>query len=138
MASNINKTNKSTELNFLAALEKANISEYTTHENFPGKPDILLSQYKIVIFLDGCFWHYCPQCGHIPNSNKKYWETKFQRTKERDEKVNSLLETQGFKVIRFWEHELIENIDDCAKYVLDIIDHQIFTDSLADENMIYE
>ncbi len=76
-------------------------------KNLPGTPDIVLSRYKTVIFVNGCFWHK-HDCGCFvwPSSNEQYWKTKIQRNVERDVKNVSILVNQGWKVIIVWECEL--------------------------------
>lgn len=76
-----------------------------------GKPDIAIKKYKIVIFIDSCFWHCCPLHGNIPKSNVKYWEKKLQRNIERDKKVNSYYTEQGWHIIRIWEHEIKRDLE---------------------------
>lgn len=108
------KGNKTTELKFCLALSRAGISGWKLHEKLIGNPDIFFPRYKLVIFLDGCFWHGCPDCGHVPKTNNAYWKTKIERNIERDIKKTLVLIDEGFIVLRFWEHELINDIDHCV------------------------
>ena len=71
-----------------------------------GTPDLYIPSFRLVVFLDGCFFHGCPIHGHIPKSNVAYWEKKIARNKMRDRKNRRTLRQQGFSVWRFWEHEL--------------------------------
>lgn len=73
----------------------------------PGCPDIVLSKYKTVIFVNGCFWHH-HDCGRFvwPSSNEDYWRNKITRNVERDAENRSVLEAAGWKVITVWECEL--------------------------------
>ncbi len=84
---------------------------YRIHCDLPGKPDIVFRRHKTIIFVDGCFWHKCPRCFKPPKSNIEYWSKKLQRNVERDEKYNKILEESGWFVLRFWEHEILENIE---------------------------
>lgn len=68
------------------------------------RPDILFRSARLAIFIDGCFWHFCPDHGHMPRSNKQYWEQKLNRNKCRDIKNTSWLKEHGWHVIRLWEH----------------------------------
>jgi DNA mismatch endonuclease (patch repair protein) len=80
---------------------------YRIHNNdLPGKPDIIFKTQKIAIFIDGCFWHKCPVDFQEPQSNKKYWTKKIRSNVERDKKVNEQLQSDGWTVIRIWEHEI--------------------------------
>lgn len=60
-----------------------------------GNPDIAIKKYKIVIFIDSCFWHQCPIHGNMPKSNLKYWNKKLKRNIERDNEVSSFLFRKG-------------------------------------------
>jgi DNA mismatch endonuclease, patch repair protein len=100
------KNNSSTERLLRMALVRSRISGWVTHANLPGKPDIYFPKEKLAIFLDGCFWHGCSRCGHIPKTNTLFWETKIKRNRQRDQKNSRLLKGQGILVIRAWEHSL--------------------------------
>lgn len=72
-----------------------------------GKPDIVFPEERLIIFIDGCFWHGCPHCNRkLPVTNKEYWEQKIQRNIERAKIQNRKLSDDGWNVIRIWEHEL--------------------------------
>lgn len=82
---------------------------YRLHgRQLPGKPDIVLSKYKTVIFTHGCFWHRHEGCkvATIPKSNTDFWVEKFARNVARDAKVVELLENIGWHVIVVWECEI--------------------------------
>lgn len=70
------------------------------------KVDIAFPSKKLAIFVDGCFWHVCPIHSNIPKSHAEYWVPKLKKNVERDRETNRRLETNGWKVLRFWEHEL--------------------------------
>ena len=74
-------------------------------KGFFGNPDFINKKKKIVIFIDGCFWHKCPQHWNKPKSNRIYWNEKIKKNIERDKKVNKKYIKEGWKVIRIWEHE---------------------------------
>jgi DNA mismatch endonuclease (patch repair protein) len=69
------------------------------------KADIVFTRVRVVIFVDGCFWHGCPEHGHTPKANSHYWKPKLARNKERDARVTNALEADGWTVVRIWEHE---------------------------------
>ena len=73
-----------------------------------GSPDFIDWNRKIVIFIDGCFWHKCPRHFIEPKSNKKYWLSKLERNAMRDKEINFAYKRAGWKVTRVWEHELKE------------------------------
>ena len=75
--------------------------------SLPGTPDIVLSKYRTVVFVNGCFWHK-HECKRFvfPSSNTDYWVPKILRNVERDEKNHQLLAADGWRVLTVWECEL--------------------------------
>lgn len=69
------------------------------------RPDVVFTTAKVAVFLDGCFWHACPEHGTTPKSNEWYWTAKLQRNVVRDREVDTALMQAGWRVMRFWEHE---------------------------------
>ncbi|MEU8251805.1 very short patch repair endonuclease [Nonomuraea sp. NPDC048916] len=74
-------------------------------EGVKVRPDIVFTARKVAVFVDGCFWHVCPDHGRQPTTNEWYWTPKLRRNMERDRTVNTALETAGWRVVRLWEHE---------------------------------
>lgn len=68
-------------------------------------PDIVFTRAGVVVFVDGCFWHRCPQHGSTPKSNADYWVPKLEANVDRDRRVDAALVSDGWTVIRIWEHE---------------------------------
>lgn len=76
-------------------------------KELPGKPDIVLSKYHVIIFINGCFWHgHTCRAGRLPETNHVFWENKIYKNILRDKKNIQELETRGWKVIVIWECEL--------------------------------
>ncbi len=73
------------------------------------RPDIVFTARKVAIFVDGCFWHVCPEHGREPTTNEWYWAPKLRRNRERDRTVNAALHDAGWHVVRIWEHETLED-----------------------------
>lgn len=90
-------------------------------KNLKGKPDIAIKKYKIVIFIDSCFWHSCPEHGHIPKSNTPFWIEKLERNRQRDEEVTTYYLNKGWNVLRIWEHEIKRDLEKTAQGVLEFI-----------------
>ncbi|MEU1348118.1 very short patch repair endonuclease [Streptomyces sp. NPDC005795] len=67
--------------------------------------DIAFTRAKVAIFLDGCFWHGCPEHATRPKANGEWWGEKLDRNKKRDAETTTHLEAEGWTVLRFWEHE---------------------------------
>lgn len=72
------------------------------------KADIIFSKSRVVVFVDGCFWHGCPLHGTWPKANAAFWREKIETNRRRDEDTNQRLEHEGWRVIRVWEHEAPE------------------------------
>ena len=68
------------------------------------KADIVFGSDRLVVFVDGCFWHGCPEHGRTPKVNTHYWGPKLDRNARRDRRVTAALEADGWHVLRFWEH----------------------------------
>lgn len=67
--------------------------------------DVAFTRSKLAVFVDGCFWHNCPQHGHLPHTNPEWWQVKFDANSRRDADTNARLEALGWTVVRIWEHE---------------------------------
>ena len=91
-----------------------------------GKPDIVLTKHKIVIFCDSEFWHgkdYDKSVGRI-GTNQEYWKQKIVRNIERDKEVNEQLQKEGWTVIRFWEKDITKDTDRCIQLIVDTIEQK--------------
>jgi DNA mismatch endonuclease (patch repair protein) len=87
------------------SLLKAEKIRHKMHPKVQGKPDIILKDHKIAIFLHGCFWHMCSRCYKEPKTKKEYWLPKLKKNVQRDKNNIKLLKKQNYKVLIFWEHE---------------------------------
>jgi DNA mismatch endonuclease (patch repair protein) len=79
------------------------------------RPDIAFTARRVAVFVDGCFWHSCPQHGSKPAVNAGYWDPKLRRNVERDRAADTALAAAGWEVVRVWEHE---SLDDAVVAVL--------------------
>jgi DNA mismatch endonuclease (patch repair protein) len=101
------KSNRSTELSLKMAFVRARVKGWVLHPaTICGKPDFFFPQYRLAVFVDGCFWHGCPRCGHIPKTRSSFWRAKIERNRKRDRRTNRRLATEGIRVVRIWEHSL--------------------------------
>ena len=98
--------NKSTEDKLIKALKQNHLSGWRRGYPVFGKPDIAFPDSKIAVFVDGCFWHYCPKHGEVPESNRDFWIKKLDANKKRDRLVNRTIKNKGWKVLRIWECQL--------------------------------
>ncbi|MFE7261979.1 very short patch repair endonuclease [Streptomyces sp. NPDC057592] len=87
---------------------------YRVNEQVPNMSrrtiDIAFTRAKVAVFLDGCFWHGCPVHATQPKSNAQWWRQKLDRNMERDRETTARLESDGWTVLRFWEHESARNV----------------------------
>ncbi|GAB2805272.1 very short patch repair endonuclease [Streptomyces chlorus] len=81
--------------------------------------DIVFPKAKIAIFLDGCFWHGCPQHATQPKSNAEWWRAKLDRNMARDQETSEHLRAAGWTVLRFWEHIPAEEIAATVRAAVD-------------------
>ncbi|MGP4060239.1 very short patch repair endonuclease [Halobacillus sp. H74] len=88
-----------------------------------GTPDIVIQKYKVVIFIDSCYWHACPVHGTIPKSNTKFWRDKFERNKQRDQRDNQFYKEKDWHILRVWEHDLKKGeFEETVERIADFID----------------
>ncbi len=84
------------------------------------RPDLVFPRRKVAVFVDGCFWHGCPEHGTLPTANRSYWQPKIAENVERDRRHTATLEEDGWVVIRVWEHEsAIEAVEKIKRAVWD-------------------
>ena len=98
--------NRATELRLIAIFRKFKITGWRRGQRLTGKPDFVFRKQRVVVFVDGCFWHDCPQHGSKPKTNATFWSQKLIANKIRDKWVTNMLRRQGWRVLRIWEHEL--------------------------------
>jgi DNA mismatch endonuclease (patch repair protein) len=79
---------------------------YRTHlRGLPGRPDVALTRARIAVFVDGCFWHSCPEHGSSPRHNGDWWAAKLAANVERDRRKDEQLAGLGWLPVHVWEHE---------------------------------
>jgi DNA mismatch endonuclease (patch repair protein) len=67
----------------------------------------LFKRERVVVFVDGCFWHGCPKCYRAPKAHSEYWSMKVRRNMERDTRITAECRSAGWRVVRLWEHEVL-------------------------------
>lgn len=101
-------------------------------------PDILFVRAKVAVFVDGCFWHGCPEHASWPKSNAEWWRRKIARTRARDIFLATTLSEAGWLVLRIWEHQDPEEAADLVELALDhrigrsVTAHNPWSSMLAD------
>lgn len=81
------------------------------------RPDLVFAGAKVAVFVDGCFWHCCPLHSVMPKNNREFWQKKLGRNVQRDAEATQYLIGAGWRVLRFWEHEVEESAETCARLI---------------------
>lgn len=144
--SSIKSKNTKPEIRLRKALWHHNIRYRVNYSKLPGKPDIVITKYKIAIFCDGDFWH-----GHNwairgkksldeeLEEYSEYWKKKILRNVERDEENNKALIALGWTVVRFWGSDIENKLQECVKMIEEVIfDMKIQTDLLEEAIVLEE
>ena len=80
-------------------------------ETITGKPDVVFTNQRVAVFIDGCFWHGCPHCQRkLPKTNREYWERKIKHNVELAQLHNEQLQRDGWIIVRIWEHEMADAV----------------------------
>lgn len=121
--SKIKAKNTKPEIILRKSLYENNLQGYRLHKaKLPGRPDIIFTKHKIAIFVNGCFWHRCPYCNlSLPKVHTKFWEEKFRKNIERDNRKIKELKKLGWKPIIFWECQINKNVNRCTKRIIENI-----------------
>ena len=113
------KGNRTTESRLRLCLVRLGVRGWILHpRSVPGRPDFYFGNGRVAIFVDGCFWHGCPTCGHVPKKNSEFWRRKLQRNRERDSRIGDVLNELGVEVIRFWECQLKSDVDAAVRVIV--------------------
>ncbi len=81
---------------------------FRVHGRLPGRPDIVFSAGRLAVFVDGCFWHACPEHGTLPKNNQNWWREKLNGNLARDREKDRKLDALGWLPVHVWEHEPVE------------------------------
>lgn len=116
MAGIRSRDNGTTEVALTGVFREQRITGWRRQLRIPGRlkdgtrfslrPDFVFRSLRIALFVDGCFWHGCPEHGARPSGNRAFWLEKFRRNRARDRRDTARLKSIGWKVLRLWEHEL--------------------------------
>jgi DNA mismatch endonuclease (patch repair protein) len=110
------------ELNLRRLLHAAGCRYRVDFPPVPGlrrRADVVFTKRRVAVFVDGCFWHGCPEHATLPTANADYWLPKLARNIERDRETNRLLADAGWRVLRFWEHQSPESMSHKVLAALD-------------------
>jgi DNA mismatch endonuclease (patch repair protein) len=109
--------NKETEVVFAQLLRTNGITGWRRQLPIFGKPDFIFRKNRLVVFVDGCFWHRCSKHSNIPKNNHAFWKKKLTANIIRDKMVSKKLRQDGWRVIRIWEHDLAKNPASCIRRI---------------------
>lgn len=106
-----------------SALHRAGFRFRLHRADLPGKPDIVLSRYRTVIFVNGCFWHQHPGCrkATIPEDNSEFWQKKLSATMKRDEKNQRELRDLDWHVVVVWECEILKSFEETMNRIFALL-----------------
>jgi DNA mismatch endonuclease (patch repair protein) len=105
------------ELRLRKAVWRAGLRGYRIdRRNLPGRPDIAWGARSVAVFVDGAFWHGHPSAFKRGKSGA-YWDEKIARNMERDKSSTAALEAMGWSVLRFWDFEIMRDIDGCVRKI---------------------
>lgn len=106
------------ELALRRALHARGVRGWRCHaKHLPGKPDLAFTRWRVAVFVDGRFWHGHPDF-FTQGKSGAYWDAKIARTKERDEQANEALTAAGWAVVRLWDFEIEQQLDDCVDTIV--------------------
>ena len=125
---NIRSTDTKSEILLRKALWQKGYRYRKNYDKLPGKPDIVLTKYKIAIFCDGEFFHGKDWASQklkvLKSNNSDYWISKIERNMERDRENEQALIVMGWTVIRFWSKDIIANTDECVRTIVELVQQQ--------------
>lgn len=119
LMSKIKGKNTKPEILLRKALWSRGIRYRLNVSKLPGKPDLVINRLKIVVFIDGEFWHgynWSVKKTKI-KSNREFWIPKIERNMQRDIENNEKLNDLGYRVLRFWEHQVIYDLQTCLTII---------------------
>lgn len=93
------------ELLLRSALHRRGLRFRVNLKGLPGTPDIAFTRARVAVFVDGCFWHRCPEHSVVPKSNRQWWIDKLDGNVDRDRRKDVELDDLGWTTVHVWEHE---------------------------------
>ena len=115
--SRIRSSDTKPEIELRRALWKQGIRYRLNYKVEGIRPDLVLTKSKLVVFVDGCQWHGCPEHYVRPRSRSEFWQAKLLTNVERDTKQTNILQEAGWSVLRVWEHEIWQQLSEVVSSV---------------------
>jgi DNA mismatch endonuclease (patch repair protein) len=94
--------------------------DFAPGTNPRSRADIVFTRHRLVVFLDGCFWHGCDVHYSAPVAHRGFWAAKVTANRDRDARTTAALTRDGWRVLRFWEHEKVEDVVDGIERALGV------------------
>ena len=118
--------NTTPEVSLRRALRTVGVRGYRLHlATVAGRPDLSFFGQRVAVFVNGCFWHRCPQCAlPLPKNNRMFWITKFRRNRLRDRRKERLLTNAGWRVMFLWECDIKRNPVGAAQRVVRLLERR--------------
>jgi DNA mismatch endonuclease (patch repair protein) len=104
-----------------SAAWRAGLRYRVSAPSITGRPDLVFPGARVAVFIDGCFWHGCPEHYVAPRSSTEFWSKKLVENVRRDQRQTAELERGGWRVLRLWEHEVYESVDEVVRLLLDVV-----------------
>lgn len=120
MQANVGRTT-SIEAAIIDALQKHGLRFAVNTPPVPSlrwKADLVVPERCLCVFLDGCFWHACPQHFRVPKTNSAWWKEKIDANVDRDQRQTQALSQRGWRVLRFWEHQVRHELESVVDAIL--------------------
>ena len=95
------------------------------------KADIVFTKSRVCVFVDGCFWHGCPEHYRTPKKNSEWWDEKIHDNAARDTRKTRQLSDKGWSVLRIWEHDISRSLDDCVRRVEDALEQSQYRQAIS-------
>lgn len=106
----VRRTETAPELALRRALWRRGL-RYRLHPALPGTPDLAFMSARVAVFVDGCFWHGCPEHYTAPKANADFWSAKIEANRSRDARVDAQLIELGWRSVRLWEHVVMADVE---------------------------
>jgi len=116
--------NRTTEWRLRGGLIRGGVRGWVLHpRTLTGRPDFWFPSSRLAVFVDGCYWHGCRVCRRDIKTNPQFWNTKIALNRFRDSQVTRSLRKDSILVIRYWEHELRNDLALCVKRIADLLNN---------------
>ena len=132
----IKSKDTSIELSLRKALWHKGIRYRKNYKLLPGKPDIVITKYRIAVFCDSDYWHGYDweNRNQRIKSNREYWIPKIERNMQRDKEVTAQLQAMGWTVLRFWEWQIKKRLDECVNTIMEAVEASQSKEGVSDSS----